>query len=66
MIKGRKGKSVSFLDLKDKGEQSGYFFGVLIVLSYVLVIVTFPLSLCFCLKVRMFISINKKKYNFFK
>ncbi|CAF4477508.1 unnamed protein product, partial [Rotaria sp. Silwood2] len=38
-------------DLKDKREQSGYCFGVLIVLSYVLVIVTFPLSLCFCLKV---------------
>lgn len=39
------------LDLKDKREQSGYCFAVLIVLSYVLVVVTFPLSLCFCLKV---------------
>ncbi|CAF1187506.1 unnamed protein product [Adineta steineri] len=38
-------------DLKSKTEQSGYFFGILIVLSYILVIVTFPLSLCFCLKV---------------
>ena len=38
-------------DLKDKREQSGYCFGVLIVLSYFLVIITFPLSLCFCLKV---------------
>ena len=39
-------------DLKDKREQPGYCFGVLIVLSYFLVVVTFPLSLCFCLKVR--------------
>ncbi|CAF4327700.1 unnamed protein product [Rotaria magnacalcarata] len=38
-------------DLKDKREQSGYCFGILIILSYLLVIVTFPLSLCFCLKV---------------
>ncbi|CAF1399263.1 unnamed protein product [Adineta ricciae] len=38
-------------DLKDKAEQSGYFFSVLIVLSYALVVITFPLSLCFCLKV---------------
>ncbi|CAF4273922.1 unnamed protein product [Rotaria sp. Silwood2] len=38
-------------DLKDSREQSGYFFGVLILLSYFLVIITFPLSLCFCLKV---------------
>jgi len=61
MTKERQAKSVSFLDLKDKGEETGYFFGVLIVLSYVLVVVTFPLSLCFCLKVRIFISINKIK-----
>lgn len=40
-----------FLDLKDKREQSTYFFGALIILSYLLVILTFPLSLCFCLKV---------------
>ncbi|CAF0797926.1 unnamed protein product [Rotaria sordida] len=40
-----------FYDLKYTREQSGYCFGVLIVLSYFLVIVTFPLSLCFCLKV---------------
>ncbi|CAF0757639.1 unnamed protein product [Adineta ricciae] len=38
-------------DLKDKAEQSGYFFSILIVLSYALVVITFPLSLCFCLKV---------------
>ncbi len=57
------------LDLKDKREQSGYCFGILIVLSYVLVVFTFPLSLCFCLKVSiLFINIrfillfdNKKK-----
>lgn len=53
MTRRRTGKSVTFVDLKDKREQSGYAFGVLIILSYVLVIVTFPLSLCFCLKVRM-------------
>lgn len=40
-----------FKDLKEKREQAGYFFGILIVLSYFLVVVTFPLSLCFCLKV---------------
>ena len=51
MAKRRTVKSVTFLDLKEKREQSGYAFGVLIILSYVLVIVTFPLSLCFCLKV---------------
>lgn len=39
------------LDLKDKRERSGYCYGVLIVLSYLLIIVTFPFSLCFCLKV---------------
>jgi erythrocyte band 7 integral membrane protein len=57
------------LDLKDKREQSGYCFAILIVLSYVLVVFTFPLSLCFCLKVSiLFINIrfillfdNKKK-----
>lgn len=38
-------------DLKDKRERSGYCYGVLIILSYVLIIVTFPFSLCFCLKV---------------
>jgi type IV secretory pathway TrbL component len=65
MIKRRQVKTVTFLDLKDKREQSNYFFGGLIILSYVLVIVTFPLSLCFCLKVRIFISINTKiKYEF--
>ncbi|CAF1409504.1 unnamed protein product [Adineta steineri] len=38
-------------DLKDKREESGYCFGILIVLSYFLVVITFPLSLCVCLKV---------------
>lgn len=38
-------------DLKDKREHPSYFFGALIVLSYFLVVLTFPLSLCFCLKV---------------
>ncbi|CAF0856289.1 unnamed protein product [Rotaria sordida] len=38
-------------DLQDKHEQSGYFFGILVLLSYFIVIITFPLSLCFCLKV---------------
>ncbi|CAF0771074.1 unnamed protein product [Didymodactylos carnosus] len=38
-------------DLKDRREQSGYCFHVLIILSYVLVVITFPLSLCFCMKV---------------
>ncbi|CAF1323824.1 unnamed protein product [Rotaria sp. Silwood1] len=38
-------------DLKDKREQSGYCFDVLVVLSYFLVVITFPLSLCFCIKV---------------
>jgi hypothetical protein len=65
MIKRRRVKFVSFLDLKDKREPSGYFFGILIVLSYILVILTFPLSLCFCLKVRIFIYINKNEMNFF-
>lgn len=46
-------KSVTFVELPEKREQTGYAFGVLVILSYVLVIVTFPLSLCFCLKVRM-------------
>lgn len=48
----RHAKNVTFLDLKTKSEQYGYFFSVLIVLSYFLVVVTFPLSLCFCIKVR--------------
>ena len=39
------------LELKDKREHPSYFFGALIVLSYFLVVLTFPLSLCFCLKV---------------
>jgi len=66
-----KQNSIGFflLDLKDKREQSGYCFAILIVLSYVLVVFTFPLSLCFCLKVSiLFINIrfillfdNKKK-----
>ncbi len=51
MIKRRTIKSVIFLDLKDNREQSGYVFSALIILSYVLVVLTFPLSLCFCLKV---------------
>lgn len=49
---------VDFLDLKDKHEQSTYFFGALIFLSYLLVILTFPLSLCFCLKVSETISFS--------
>lgn len=53
MNKRRTVKSVTFLDLKEKREQSGYAFDILIILSYVLVVVTFPLSLCFCLKVRI-------------
>ena len=51
LAKKRRVKFVTFLDLKDKREQSSYFFGILIVLSYILVILTFPLSLCVCLKV---------------
>ena len=43
--------NIDFLELKEKQEQPTYFFGALIVLSYLLVILTFPLSLCFCLKV---------------
>jgi erythrocyte band 7 integral membrane protein len=58
MIKRRTIKSVIFLDLKDNREQSGYVFSALIILSYVLVVLTFPLSLCFCLKVC--ILTNKK------
>ncbi|CAF3399727.1 unnamed protein product [Rotaria socialis] len=38
-------------DLKDSREESGYIFCFLIILSYILVVITFPLSLCFCLKV---------------
>ena len=53
MTKKRTVKSVTFVELEEKREQTGYAFGILIILSYVLVIVTFPLSLCFCLKVRM-------------
>lgn len=59
MITKRQIKSVSFLDLKDKQEQSGYLLGALVFLSYFLVIITFPLSLCFCLKV----CIYKHRYN---
>ena len=50
--------SFTYLDLQDKSERPGYCFGVLIVLSYVLAIITFPLSLCFCLKVRTFTHNN--------
>ncbi|CAF3881667.1 unnamed protein product [Rotaria magnacalcarata] len=38
-------------DLKDTREESSYIFSFLIILSYMLVVITFPLSLCFCLKV---------------
>jgi hypothetical protein len=65
MIKKRHVKCVTFLDLKDKGEQSGYCFGVLIVLSYVLVVVTFPLSLCFCLKVSGLIFFEQNEFCFY-
>jgi hypothetical protein len=65
MIKRRQVKCVSFLDLKDHREQSSYFFSILIVFSYILVVVTFPLSLCFCLKVCIIIYINKKMNSFF-
>ncbi|CAF1638921.1 unnamed protein product, partial [Didymodactylos carnosus] len=37
--------------LKDRREQSGYCFHGLVILSYVLVVITFPLSLCFCMKI---------------
>jgi hypothetical protein len=60
MIKKRQVKGVTFLDLREKREQSNYFFGILIVLSYILAVITFPLSLCFCLKVCILICINKK------